>query len=457
MSILWRNDMNADFAPGEDYIALREDGRCYYIPQLFSSSKTFDACVPLLISDLINSTDARTIYGTIGSHLSNVVLINNHPVRQVSVFGRIIGDTERLFRGDDEQDPSSHVLLTLDDSSHATSLSIVVRVDSRLHRLLMLRVGEAYGAVIEVSGVIFRSFGALRVLARRLYVHRDGLRDEILLWQERLEYRRLVLLRPWTYLPPRVSPSRFVDRLDYRDAMRRVERQNLEIAREYPDSGMTVEDSVPTTLCRLRDGLLQAIDIQVVHAEDIPVPVISMFLGVLAVVRWIIRRNFVPFSLHEMYADTDITSMMNALATYRLSSRPLGVTGSEPDAHIYNVHSDDLELEMSKSFHSVRHYLQTDCQLIIVSKRYHVYSTTLCKVHSSIMEELYKIKIGGDSRRRFRVKIWIALQQAEAYSLDYKLVNGVIEHILVEEFNDRDMWSYSAKTTLWLYNCTVID
>lgn len=458
MSLRRRNDLSADFAPGENHIALRKDGKCYYMPRLFSSSKTFDACVPLLISDLTNSTDARTIYDTAGAHLSNVVLINNHPIRQVSVFGRVTGDTQRLFRGNDFQDASSQILLTLDDSSHATSLKIIVRADSRLYRLLMLQLGDSYGAVVEASGTILRSFDSLRILARRLHVHRDGLRDEMVLWRERLEYRRLVLLRPWIYLAARVPPLQSTERLDYRDAgIRRAQHQNLEIALRNSDSSISVEESAPINLCRLRDGLSQATDIQLVHVETSTVPVLSIFLGVLAVVRWIIHRNFRPFSLHEMYADANITLIMYALAASRLSCRFLGVANTELVTHSYDDHPADLELEMSKSFHSVRHYLQSDCQLIVVSKRYHVYSTKLGKAYGDIVDELYKVKNSAVSRGKFSVKLWIALQYDQTYSLDCKLVNGIVEHILIEHFGDREMWLYSAKTALWLYNCTVID
>lgn len=195
--------MPVDFAPKQDHIALRQRGLVYYVPEVFHQSPTVVRICPLFISDIHNLTSILSIYGVLGlqKHTDGYFLVGNHPVRRVCIFGRIM--TAELHHN---QDPSKNymVLVVEDNSGDDSCITVKVlasaytaeRLDSHSIVSCTGTVTQYYDRQPELSCSEIRRVG-----------DRHDLAAEVTHWEERLDFHRRYLDRPWVYTPPIASPS----------------------------------------------------------------------------------------------------------------------------------------------------------------------------------------------------------------------------------------------------------
>lgn len=213
-----------DFAPGENHIALRKAGKVYYSPELFHLSTTFGTITELLINDINKAEQADRIYGAWGYYNRNTIIVNNHPVKKIKIFGKIIGEIYRQV----EATNYDYVILTLDDNSGST---VKVKVLESKYTFLGLSWGNNYGKIIECSGILQGTkFQGSKVLLPdfiEIIGKKYDFDIELKCWNSRIQ-TRLKLQIPWEISPALdtggntiVSNFEPIDQLRY-DAIRNM-------------------------------------------------------------------------------------------------------------------------------------------------------------------------------------------------------------------------------------------
>ncbi|GMM38565.1 hypothetical protein DASC09_059040 [Saccharomycopsis crataegensis] len=202
------------FAPGNNGIVLTKHGRNFYSPQLFHKSLYFDKIVPVRIRDLVNSADLMKLYGPSALSLINqkIIIINNHPIRYVSITGRILGQYKKIFEEKyyDDEDSVKEPLyfLYLCDSS-GTAISCVIPQYKFVGAGLHTDENANDGTLIKVVGMVnhfvnINSLGSTRskeitTMEIEILAKKDSrsMLVELEEWKKTIQFRDSHLSKPW--------------------------------------------------------------------------------------------------------------------------------------------------------------------------------------------------------------------------------------------------------------------
>lgn len=124
-----------DFGPGERHIFKWVGKKCYYVPELFHMSPTTQSNQPikLFINDIQQSKSLIQIYGGIGydKQRQNYIMVNNYPIRHVSIFGKLISCNEKT-REDKKKKKKD------DYNNNKSNTFYICRIDDSSGRHLMM-------------------------------------------------------------------------------------------------------------------------------------------------------------------------------------------------------------------------------------------------------------------------------------------------------------------------------
>lgn len=188
-----------DFGPGERHVFKRTLGKTYYVPELFHLSPFYDGVTRLLINDIHQSRKLLDIYGAIAlqEHMGHCIMINNHPIRRVAVFGRVLSILDNSV--------GTAYTIRLDDSSgNKLYIDCIVSLQLALQSTLPLLNAYPSALIVQVWGVAVEKFGQWRIEADYVQVEcrssRLAFATETELWREYLNYRHR-LAEAWVYEP----------------------------------------------------------------------------------------------------------------------------------------------------------------------------------------------------------------------------------------------------------------
>lgn len=235
-----RRKFKFDFAPGEDHITLRDGNKCYYVPEIFHASRTFNIVCPLLIKDVYQVKSMFLIYGMAGFklHTSGCVILNNHPIKQINLVGKIIDF--KSIELDLVQKFKNFMILEIDDSSDAEKLRIKVKVREPIFRKLNIDLYKTMGLIIKVTGTLAQYQGDLNLNCEVIEIlgKNNNFEIEFASWIERLEFRDTILIHPWIYKSPspisNTSSLQLIpeSRLNEKQLKRKRDKQNLDLRSE---------------------------------------------------------------------------------------------------------------------------------------------------------------------------------------------------------------------------------
>lgn len=453
-----------DFAPGENHIALRYRNKSYYVPELFHHSPTFDTVVPLLISDVNRSKSVRAFYGIFDNNYKDIMLVNNYPIRKIKIFGKITGEIYRDFDPCGKTNPRNFILITLDDFSDSQHSTIKVKVFESVYLQSGLLFNTSYGRILEVCGTI-NEYNNTREVHADFITLIGGQKDihvEISMWQEILEYRSKVLIKPWIYsavqigsaeAPVEISDDNFEKKyVPYRpkDGVK-IYNDSLGDSNIHEDSLLLLNNKLKKH--RSKECSNDLIDheinsdssIQITGIRQVPIQVTSNFQLSLEFIRWIFHNNFRCFKLVELYNDPSMNWLLNNMANLTYLTIHLQ---QEKKSH---------QLLMQEVFHSVRHNLQVNYNLIKVTKSQKVYLNNLKRIYNHVKQCLNVIKIerkSNNSIRILHIKSYLnnlLSQNPEWSKLNHKILNAIIDFILTNDWDERSDWAYDAKSIQWKY------
>jgi hypothetical protein len=489
-----------DFAPGENHITLRYPNKNYYVPAVFHNAPTMNRVVPLFISDINTSQSVREIYGPIDGHLRYLILVNNYPVSKLSVFGKIV--CEKYFNFDvslQEPNPRNFFWLSIDDFS-GKKLLLDIKVSEEVFREGGLSIDGSYGKLVNIVCYVERATNKIRVFGEKIHTLGDqhDLHVELEYWQKALSYRNTVLKVPWVYTPPPTTEQDVVSRLSSTDSRRKQQRNKLKIAdsieiHQLTEDSLLLNRSVNVKLSRKRlrdvnstekgkkgrsrvmkvaedklstDNELEILDmsnlnekLQNIHVDsdveilDIrPVQIIPEFQIYLETIKWIIRRRFRNFRLIELYKDPAISQLLETLANLKIACTHLS-----PSPLLDSIPPQDSFSALKGTiFHRIRHILQIQYKLITVSKGQNVALHHLKLLYKHLKTCLIIIRDDMANKQQVKllnVKSYLELISKEIIdiNIDYRLINGMVDYIITNEFKNRTDWLYDRKNLQWSY------
>ncbi|VEU24277.1 DEKNAAC105576 [Brettanomyces naardenensis] len=210
-----------DFAPGENHIKFRKDGVDYYAPNLFHNADTLNyddngSYLPMLIKDILLIKDPRQIYHNEGYEPASkgISLYMNHPVRNISLLGRVVSEKYRESSYANKNGKSiQKVTYFLEMNDSSTDQNIQVKIDKAHYLLNNLSLDRNFSKLIKVCGKIsfFYNFNGSDIAAgQTVEVHAESLevvgskadfRTELDWWKLAMLTRKKYLLSPWTFDP----------------------------------------------------------------------------------------------------------------------------------------------------------------------------------------------------------------------------------------------------------------
>ncbi|KAK6461155.1 telomere regulation protein Stn1-domain-containing protein [Scheffersomyces coipomensis] len=474
-----------DIAPGESHIALRYPNKCFYVPQVFHSSKTFGMVAPLFINDINESPVLETIYGPNATYARDAILINNHPVRRVKLFGKVVGERYRDFGFGNR---NNHIMVTIDDSSSSSRSQIPVKIDESKYIAKGFSFGNNYGKLIEICGVCTFRFGEREIRSDFVNVlgNEYDIHIEIDRWNERLEFRRDVLSIPWVYTPPNraiIEGDNFTDEVRFEkvESLRRFHRENLRLSSsddfsQMPD--LVREDSMIINHRRYQESTPEIIEIsddedyeqdsqefqikhrpilsphksqtrqeeeiKIIDIKEASIHIITELQLTIEFLMFIIKREFETFQLVDIYKDTTYFNHLTNFVQLQLALSQLQASPRRTT----------LKFQQEILFHKIRHTLQVDYKLISVTKSQRVKS----KVFHEIYDELNQILIdlqqveGSSIFDLLEYLDSIKLRYGIGDSFPYKALNSIIDYIITDIFRNRSHWKYDSKYQLWHFS-----
>lgn len=468
-----------DWGPGENHICLRTPSKNYYVIELFHQSPTFDKLIPLFISDINSSPNLYGIYNYIADHLRHVVMVNNHPINKLSIFGKIIQEQykDKLYEGGEK---ASVILVVSDSIGYDCKIRVKLTQEQFTAAGLMLDQNN-YGKIIEMEGTICswcdqhdhnkKPDREINVAKIKILSHRpDDLHFEMDQWQKRMEFRRNNLECPWIFIP---TPQRKLQAIEYEIPIDELKRKKQQ--KELDLTSSKESDSIP----RQEDSLL-------VHAlhksglanhdisnpslkkvalknsrhntslstesntvvcleppQDIPVKALTELELTREIIKFLIKKKFTTVKLCDIYQDQHISELL-----YHLTKLQMASLQTIPKFQ-------NLSFEEFKSiiFHRLRYNLQKKLQLITVSKSQRVRLDNLKNLYLSLLKILKTFK-EINIPKPFRVMDYLDMLKSRKLLLgdvNYKLMNFIIELILEEDLDDTSNWQCETRTASWTY------
>lgn len=467
-----------DWGPGENHICLKTPFKNFYVIELFHQAPTFDKTIPLFISDINNSPNLYGIYNYIADHLRHVVLVNNYPVNQINIFGKIVYEQykEKEFNGVEE----SYVILVISDFIGIDS-KIRVRLSQEQFKEVGLTLDKKnYGKIVELEGEIYNWYDSINVSKkpdRELKVskitvlsHRpDGLHFEFEQWKKRMEFRKNNLVEPWVFIPTPQRENRIIDyKFTEDDTKKKQQQRDLDLgvySLKEIDNVPVEEDSLLVHAIHKSDSrikqdlpspssnklsLVKSVDrihtqryIKPTDLEDTPLKVVTDFQLTTEIIKFIIKKGFVKVKLLDIYRDPRISELLTNYANLQLVTL-------EAIPKFKNLSFKDYKLII---FHRQRHKLQKNLQLITISKTQLVRLVCLKNLYSSVLKILKSLK-NSKTTSPFNVMDYLDMLKNKKLLLgdiNYKLMNYIIEYILENVLFDDDNWHYDTNSISWSY------
>ncbi|CUM56541.1 uncharacterized protein AC631_01844 [Debaryomyces fabryi] len=491
-----------DFAPGENHIALRYPNKCFYVPEVFHMAPTDGKVIPLFISDINKSRSILEVYGSKGfdKYINKFIMINNYPIKKVKITGKVIGEKFKDYSDWGERNPKNYVLVTVDDFSGDKTLNIEVKVKEALYLSAGLMFNTSYGKIVEVVGVVNDLSSKRELLAEYISIigNNDELDLEIESWKEKLEFRKSILSSPWIYEPPKMAytPMTYTEpKLLRKDYDRKKFKQNLGIIDVDNDNDFIPsifrEDSMllrqPLRSCHnvidltdpteedenpeinkefdvnrefeveeidegvISDSEVQILEVNQVHSRGsntgVTLQAIEEFQLTLEFIVWMLKYGQSPFKLADIYNYSKVKHLIENSAHLKLLSGPLDPNSQQ------NIRDTKHEI-----FHSIRHLLHIKYRLIDVSRNQDVNPHNLYQLtdHLRYCLNILKLhKINEDRTTVLNIESYLGIFKIHSNNLigdvHYRLINGIIDWILTNEFNDRKDWEYDSKVIEWSY------
>lgn len=182
------------------YIHHNDKDRLYYLPEHFPLAPTSLAPVPLLNVDLNDTKNVMSVYGSVGfgRYLEGYVMLNNYPLKEVKICGKLVGETYKDFDMAGRMNKKNYIMVEVDDCS-GINLTVLVKVRESLYLLLGLKFGENYGCHLAVCGLVseYHKRTMVNAHAFEMLSRQTELDLEVDWWNHTLQYRQKVLLEPW--------------------------------------------------------------------------------------------------------------------------------------------------------------------------------------------------------------------------------------------------------------------
>lgn len=493
------NRNQIDLGPGETHIAIRNQNKSFYVPEVFHMAPTEGKIIPLFIADINRSKSLIELYGSRGfeKYMNNFILINNYPIRKIKVTGKIIGETFKDYGEGKERNSKNHVLITLDDFSGAGNLTIVVRVKESMYLSSGFVFNNSYGKIIEVVGVVNELTSRREILTDYVGIvgNNEDLDKEIQNWKETLEIRNSLLRKPWIYEPPKSDRFPVIysePKLLRKDYNRKKYKEHLEIIEVEDDSTPSLfredsillmqstnsannnvidltdspEDATPLKRSAINESrgidiscqMVPESDVQILEVNDVkysdsqdgnPIHNVEEFQLILEFILWILNKGEPTFKLIELYSNVKIKRLLDDLTQLRLHSRYINPI---------NTRTEDMKHIKYEIFHTVRHLLHINYKLIDVSPDQDVYLDNLLQLKEHLKYCLNVIRlhrINEDKTTVLNVDGYMNIFRNHSNThigdINYKLINGIIDWILVNDFNNRNKWKYDSKAMEWSY------
>ncbi|KAG7665287.1 uncharacterized protein J8A68_001343 [[Candida] subhashii] len=384
---------NIDWGPGENHIALRWQNKTFYVPELFHRSPTY-------------------------------------------IYRDFEGDSGRNF-----------ILITIDDCSNERNSSIGVKIIENDYLAAGLKFDQNYGRIIRVEGRIM-NYRQREIHADRVEVigRKRDFHVEVQSWREKIEYRKK-LEEPWIFEPNNVVTNQNVHfTFEPAELKRREARRELILSSQEEQPVSVIEDSI--NLARNSGAIEHSDDTGdetddepiVVQVNDKTVKIITEFQLTFAIIKWIISKEFKPFKLAQLFHDRNISELLTDLTSLQLASIHLPV----------KTHPLSFEESRTVVFQRIRHNLQKNYKLISTSKSQNVRSSNLHYLYEHIKKCLNRLKSAKD--QVFDVQYYLSVIKQKGLvgeELGYKLVNGIIDYIITDDFRDRTNWKYDPRLIQW--------
>ncbi|EGW32922.1 uncharacterized protein SPAPADRAFT_137615, partial [Spathaspora passalidarum NRRL Y-27907] len=426
-----QNNNKYTFAPGENHIALQTSTQTYYVPEVFHLAPTSISVPPLFIHDITTSPPLSQIYFRNASYL-NVIIINNFPISKLRIAGRIIGEVYRSSRADPSYD---FILLRVDDCSGD---GIWCKVPILEYSRSGLRFDSNYGKLIEITGKVSTWANKREVHAETVNIigGNTDISAEIDCWKERMEYRKEILEPGWVFIPEATSQGDVVVRFDTQETNKRQSRAELLLSDEIQENtGKTSSDSM--NLYQNEDTCMMIVD------NETQIKIFTNLQLAIEMIKWIIANNFVEFKLATLFYDQNIANLLDILTRNQLAA-------------IEIPNHENLTFKQARKvvFQRIRHDLQINMNLISVTKSQKVYSNNLQKLYTHLKTCLSRIRQRGVSNEVLDVVYYLSVvkhRKVIGDGLGYKIVNAIIDYIIVDDLHDRDSWHYDPRNIQWSY------
>lgn len=422
----------------------RSYGKSYYIPEVFHDSPTYNCVVPVFIRDINKSSSLIELYGSRGidPFLDHFIMVNNYPIQRVSIGAKIQGEIHR----DDHADATrNHIMLNVDDFSDGELLSIWVKCWVNLYTSSGLGRVEAYGKIVEIEGIVIEVKGIKSLVADNLVILGDNesIDVEIQCWKKRIEVRN-ALKRPWVYSSKDNLLQSCLNKIGtmHEDTLTPAGvSSGGQPGLVFSCGDTIVEASVTELDIQIIDDLNSLTTDQIGNIDE------SQLL--FDFLEWILEHGNASFKLAELMKSNKIRFQLYDIAKQKLSKQNLAY---------YNGLYDSLKLAVNEIFHYIRHILQEEYKLIEVTKSQTVYPKTFFCLASHIKDSLRFLKFQAISKSRviiFNVENYLQIFRQYSSNLvgnvNYKILNYIVDWILANDLNDRNLWRYDSKRKEWSY------
>lgn len=347
------HDMSSiiDFGPGQNHIFKRVNNVSFYVPELFHCSPTFNRRIKLFINDVNQSPSIIDIYGALGYQIQkhNYLMINNYPIRQIAVHGRIVscvskdiskrnnptlwkktygGSTKVEHDSAADSEKTIFIMRINDFSGRKLIIDCIVSESTYIASGMSYTSPRFQSLVVEVKGEIGVFYGTKEVCVEYLDIIGRSLDDEIEKWDEYLGERKS-LLKPWVYEVPE------------------IQTETIDIVGSDDDD----DDIIVSNILLINVKSLDEIVCEFIH--------------------WILQNNRVKFQLIELYRDPLLNKLIEN----------------------HCVH-DSNHPTKADVFHAIRHHIQVECGLILITKAKNVYCSEVFGAVKYITGELQRVKNG---------------------------------------------------------------
>ncbi|KAI5953112.1 hypothetical protein KGF54_002483 [Candida jiufengensis] len=393
-----------DWGPGENHIVLQNKHKQFYRPEVFGEAETYNKSVPLFINDIRNSIDLFKTYKHVSFQMSDTLMINNWPINQAEIFGRIIGEKY--------QPEKDFATLTIDDYSGSRSIFVIRMTYDNILESNIKIFEENYGKLIRMVGHFHNNQFKVDNLN---IINNNDMEIEFGFWSERVEFRETILRNAWKFEPIAKSQKvqeEIVFKFSQRELQRREEREKLNLTSDDMVMTSNIEDSLVVHENKANEIIVDLTDSPELKAEP-EVIVISddedeeyqFKLKMTNIIKKclvvIIENSFEVTTLKELTENESVSKLIQPLSQKSLIMKRIGVYFSKSD--LFSVEGNIINsFKFDQIYHNIKKYLNE-------------------KTNFNVVKYVNHIKLN------FNVNV------------EYKLINYLINYILI---NTNKNWIY---------------